>query len=64
MRKILIRAGVSPLETPDIDDVLQRDLIGTNSGNLIYQYSVFRALMTEGTEYTSRCSYGADKQRV
>lgn len=54
MRKILIRAGVSPLETPDIDDVLQRDMIGTNSGNLIYQYSVFRALMTEGTEYTSR----------
>ena len=54
MRKILIRAGMSPLETPDIDQVLQNDRIGGNSGNLIYQYSVFRALMTEDTQFTSR----------
>lgn len=57
MRKILIRAGMSPLERYDIDWVLQNDRIGTNSGNLIYQYSVYRALMTEGTEFISDYFY-------
>ena len=54
MRKILIRTGTSPMDTPGIDAVLQKDMIGSNSGNLIYQYSVYRTLMTEGTEFTSR----------
>lgn len=54
MRKILIRTGMSPLETPDIDHVLQIDRIGGNSGNLMFQYSVYRTLMTESTEFTSR----------
>ena len=54
MRKVLIRTGMSPLETPDIDWIFDKDRIGGNSGNLIYQYSVYRALMTEGTEFTSR----------
>lgn len=54
MRKILIRAGISPLEQSDPDDMLINNRIGTNSGNLIYQYSVFRTLMTEGTQFVAR----------
>ena len=57
MRKILIRAGVSPLKRNDADWILQKDRIGANSGNLMYQYSVFRTLMTEDAELTADYFY-------
>lgn len=49
MANLLMRGGLSPLEPIDIDDVLTHNLIGGNSGNLVYAYSVFRTLFTEGT---------------
>ena len=53
MRKVLVHAGMSPLERPDIDRIFKEKLFTTNSGNLIFQYPVYRALMTEGTEFVS-----------
>lgn len=52
MKNILIRAGMSPLDTFDASHILLNNSIGGNVGNLVYQYSVFRTLMTEGTTIT------------
>ena len=50
MRKIFIRMGMTPMEGWTPDKVLLEDAIGGNAGNLIYQYSICRTLMTENTE--------------
>lgn len=51
MKRIYIRAGLSPLENIEPLRILKENLIGANVGNLIYAYSVFRALMvSEDTE--------------
>ncbi|SHH63281.1 polysaccharide pyruvyl transferase family protein [Virgibacillus chiguensis] len=52
MKNLLIRAGMSPLETFDASHIMLNNSIGSNVGNLIYQYSVFRTLMTEETIIT------------
>ena len=48
MKKILVRAGMNPWEIYSPDEALSRNLIGNNSGNLIYAYGVFRTLGVEG----------------
>ena len=50
MRKLLIRAYISPLDKFTTQDIILRDRIGTNSGNMLYAFSVMRTLMTEDTE--------------
>ena len=50
MKKILIRGHMSPFDNWDAAAVLDRDLIGTNSGNLIFLNSIIRILMTEETQ--------------
>lgn len=50
MKKILVRAGMSPLDIFSADEIIRRNAIGNNVGNLMYAYSVFRNLMTENTE--------------
>lgn len=52
MTRILIRSGMSPFDTFDETHIIANNSIGTNVGNLIYQYSIFRTLMTEGTTIT------------
>lgn len=52
MKNILIRAGMSPFDTFDVPHILLNNSIGGNVGNLVYQFSVFRTLMTEGTTIT------------
>ncbi|MEG7355185.1 polysaccharide pyruvyl transferase family protein [Bacillus vallismortis] len=52
MKNILIRAGISPFDTFDPAEMIVRNSIGGNVGNLVYAYSVFRTLMTEGTTIT------------
>lgn len=47
MKKILVRAGMNPWELYSPDEVLSRNLIGNNSGNLIYAYGIFQALETD-----------------
>lgn len=44
MKKILVRAGMNPWDLYTPDEVLSRNLIGNNSGNLIYAYGIFQAL--------------------
>ncbi|WP_337017997.1 polysaccharide pyruvyl transferase family protein [Oceanobacillus massiliensis] len=52
MKNILIRAGMSPFDTFDATHIMMNNSIGGNVGNLVYQYSVFRTLMTEDTTIT------------
>lgn len=50
MRKILIRAGMSPMVNHSPVEVLGSNLIGNNLGNMLFPYSVSRCLMTEDAE--------------
>ncbi|MBD1221409.1 polysaccharide pyruvyl transferase family protein [Virgibacillus halodenitrificans] len=52
MRKLLIRAGMSPFDSLDASQIIFNNTIGGNVGNLVYQYSVYRTLMTEETTIT------------
>lgn len=52
MKNILIRAGMSPLDTFDASHIILKNSIGGNVGNLIYAYGAFRMLMTEDTTIT------------
>lgn len=56
MSRILIRGGMNPLEKADITSVIARNLIGSNTGNLIYANSIYRALtIDENTEIVPDC---------
>lgn len=50
MKKTLLRAGLSPLENFSPLHILQNNSIGSNVGNLVYAYSIYRALTKEDTE--------------
>lgn len=50
LSKILVRCGMLPHQSIDVLDMLKKDRMGSNNGNLIYQYSVIRTLMTEKNE--------------
>lgn len=64
MKKILIRAGMSPLDTFDASKMLIDNTFGGNIGNLIYQFSVFRTLMTEDTVIIpDYYSYGPERAK-
>lgn len=52
MKNLLIRAGISPLDNFDATHMLLNNSIGGNVGNLVYAYSIFRTLMTDGTTIT------------
>ena len=45
-----MRAPASPFENPSYYDAIKKDLISTNSGNLIFVHSIARALMKDGVE--------------
>lgn len=47
MGKIYMRAGISPMDNFHPAYALLRNSIGSNVGNLIYAYSMFRTLTTE-----------------
>lgn len=49
MKKILIRSGVSPFTPAPTEEIIEKNFIGGNSGNLIYQASIFNALTVENT---------------
>ena len=50
MNKILVRAGVSPFHPSPTEEIIEKNFIGSNSGNLIYQAGMFNALSVDGTE--------------
>lgn len=47
MKKILIRASMLPFDNPTMGEVLRYNLFGYNMGNLIFQASVVKSLMTD-----------------
>ncbi len=53
MRRILMRSGMTPFNRFTPSRVIIDNSIGGNSGNLVYAFSVYRALMTEDTRITS-----------
>ena len=46
MKRILMRAAMSPFDNFSVQHTIMHNTIGTNSGNLIFQYSVCKTLMT------------------
>lgn len=67
-KSIYMRAGMSPAESFTAEDMLNRNIIGSNNGNLLYQYAISRTLMTEGVEVVpNRYKYrekDADIERI
>ncbi len=63
MNKILVRAGMSPLEAFSPGKMIVRNSIGSNVGNLIYQYGIFRTLTTNDTNLVPDY-YGIDRNRI
>lgn len=50
MRKVLMRAVMSPGGSSKAIDVITKNLIGNNTGNMIFASSMFRTVMTEDTQ--------------
>ncbi len=61
-----MRAGMAPTEAFDALDIQHQNIIGSNVGNLLYQYSISRTLATEGTSIeVNRYRYGlGDVDRI
>ncbi|MGP4084226.1 polysaccharide pyruvyl transferase family protein [Streptomyces sp. KR55] len=53
MKRILIRSGKSPFRVATPTEFIQQDLIGTNTGNLLFSDSAHKMLSTPDTEVTS-----------
>ena len=52
MRKILIRSGMTSVETVSYASMIQENRLGSNVGNLVYAYSIYKTLMIdEETEF-------------
>lgn len=50
MKKYLMRTGVEPLEYKTPQDLIAKDFVGTNSGNLIYAHGIYRNLIRPDVE--------------
>ncbi|MEU3253633.1 polysaccharide pyruvyl transferase family protein [Streptomyces sp. NPDC006997] len=53
MRRILIRSGKSPFRVATPTEFIHQDLIGTNTGNLLFSDSAHKMLSAPDTEVTS-----------
>lgn len=53
MKKILVRSGMSQFDTFDAVEIIKKGSIGTNVGNLIYPFSIYRNLYNENVELVS-----------
>ena len=47
---ILMRSAMNPLDNPTAEQVITRNLIGGNVGNMLFAYSVMRTLMREDSK--------------
>jgi hypothetical protein len=52
-KRILLRSGKSPYDVVPVEEALHRDVIATNSGNLIFSDATHKILQTPGTEVVS-----------
>ncbi|MER5597573.1 polysaccharide pyruvyl transferase family protein [Streptomyces sp. NPDC002265] len=53
MKRILLRSGKSPFDVLGVEEALHRDVIATNSGNLIFSDATHKILETPGAEVVS-----------
>ncbi|MGX1269923.1 polysaccharide pyruvyl transferase family protein [Streptomyces phaeoluteigriseus] len=53
MKRILLRSGKSPFDVLPVEEALHRDVIATNSGNLIFSDAAHKLLTTPDTEVVS-----------
>ncbi len=53
MRRILLRSGKNPFDVVPVEEALHRDVIATNSGNLIFSDAAHKILTTADTEVVS-----------
>ncbi|MFF4014279.1 polysaccharide pyruvyl transferase family protein [Streptomyces sp. NPDC001843] len=53
MKRILLRSGKSPYDVVPLEEALHRDVIATNSGNLIFSDAAHKILETPGAEVVS-----------
>ena len=53
MKRILLRSGKSPFRVVSHEEFIHQDLMGTNSGNLLFSDAVHKLLPTERTEVMS-----------
>ncbi|MFC9912268.1 polysaccharide pyruvyl transferase family protein [Streptomyces sp. NPDC059862] len=53
MQRILLRSGKSPFDVVPVEEALHRDVIATNSGNLIFSDAAHKILQTPHTEVVS-----------
>ncbi|MEW2075465.1 polysaccharide pyruvyl transferase family protein [Streptomyces sp. NPDC012403] len=53
MRRILLRSGKSPFDVVPVEEALHRDVIATNSGNLIFSDAAHKILTAPDTEVVS-----------
>jgi hypothetical protein len=53
MTRLLIRAGKSPFTPVVAESTLTQDVFNSNSGNYLFQHSVWRALSTDDAELTA-----------
>ncbi|MFJ1804979.1 MULTISPECIES: polysaccharide pyruvyl transferase family protein [unclassified Streptomyces] len=53
MKRILLRSGKSPFDVVPVEEALHRDVIATNSGNLIFSDAAHKILTTPDTEVVS-----------
>ena len=47
-----MRAGKNPFTTVGYEDVLQKNILGTNSGNLIFAHAAHKTLLTDNVKIT------------
>lgn len=50
MRRILMRAQMSPFDNYGIETIVEKNTIGNNLGNLLFPHGIARNLMTEDTQ--------------
>lgn len=53
MKKILMRSAMPIESDKNVSEILIYNMVGSNTGNLLYQNSIARVLMTEDTEITT-----------
>lgn len=53
MTRILLRSGKSPFTPVVAESTLTQDVFNSNSGNYLFQHSIWKALLTPGTEIIS-----------
>ena len=63
MPHILMRGGKSPFQAISYEDTLDRNVLGTNSGNLIFAESTWRMLSTADTTITPN-GYAANSNQA